>query len=43
MSPEQHDYVSLASQCITLPTLSLALAAKDEQLPKTEVQEIHEG
>lgn len=43
MSPEQDDYVSLASQCITFPTLLLVPVAKDEQLPKTEVQEIHEG
>lgn len=28
--------ISLASQCITLPTLLLVLVAKDERLPKTE-------
>lgn len=36
MSLEQDEYVALASQCITLPTLLLVLVAKDEQLPAHE-------
>lgn len=43
MNLEQDEYVSQASQCITLLILLLVLAAKDEQLPKTAVQGIQEG
>lgn len=43
MSSERDDYVSLATQCITFPTSLLVPVVKDEQLPKTEVQKIHEG
>lgn len=40
---EHNEHVPLASQRITLPTVLLVPVAKDEQLPKTAVQEMHEG
>lgn len=42
MSVEQDECLHLALQCITLPTVLLVPVGKDEQLPETAVQEMHE-